>query len=92
MNVPEEVALTYHDAFLLTPQLKEENLIPSQALSILSQLDELFERMSDEPLWTHQKLKTDKFWQRSRELAYAALIALNEPYDKPNLSFLNWTK
>lgn len=92
-SMPDEVALTFNDAYLIAPQLLDENLISIQAFDLLKELVELFEKMSkDKSLWTLGKLESDTAWKRSRELALKALQELDEPYGRPNLDYINWIK
>jgi hypothetical protein len=92
VNVPDEIVLTYNDAYLIASQLKAENLISPKVLGMLKELDELFGKMSEEKyLWTVEKLKSNESWEKSRILAFDILKQLNEPYDSPNLDFINWT-
>lgn len=91
VNIPDEIALIYNDAYLMLPQLQNQNLISEEALEILRKIDELFEEMSkDFSLWTLDKLENNKNWKLSRELAHSALKALHESYDNPNLNFIQW--
>jgi hypothetical protein len=93
VHSPDEIALIYNDAYLITPQLKEQKLISLNTLPILKELDDLFDAMSeDKSLWTFEKLKDDKSWKRSRELAFLILEELGVSYNIPNLSFINWVK
>lgn len=91
VNIPEEIALIYNDAYLTLTQLQNQNLIPKEALEILKKIDELFEKMSKDPsLWTLDILENDKNWRLSRDLDKSVLKSLHERYDKPNLDFIHW--
>lgn len=93
VNVPDEIALVYNDAYLLIPQLLDQNLISIEALNILKKLNELFDKMSkDYSLWALDKLENDENWKLSRELAHSALEALGESYDNPDLNFIQWVQ
>ncbi|MDR1203748.1 MAG: hypothetical protein LBL58_19235 [Tannerellaceae bacterium] len=91
VNVADEIALSYNDIYLLVPLLKKEGLISPVVYGILTQMDELFDIMSqNKSIWNVDALENDKYWQKSRFLALSILKELNESYDKPNLGFVNW--
>ena len=93
VNVADEICLIYNDAYLMIPQIKDKSLISSKAMSMLKELNKLFDEMSDDKmLWTLEKLKEDNNWEKTRKLSHEILKELNEPYKRPNLDFINWVK
>lgn len=93
VSLPDEIALTFNDAYLISSQLVDENIISIQAFLLLKELSELFDNMSqDKSLWTLQKLENDNSWKLSRQLAIKVLQELDEPFGRPNLNYINWVK
>lgn len=93
VNIADEIALVYDDAFLIASELKERNIISSDTFKILTELNELFEKMSiDKSLWSVEMLRTNIDWERTRKIAGQVLKELHEPLDKPNLDFIVWIK
>lgn len=91
VNIPDEIALIYTEAYLIIPQIKEENIISKSAINQMKKLDELFKKMSENKLiWNHESLMNDNIWEKSRELALNILFELGESYEKPDLYFINW--
>lgn len=91
VNIPEEIALLYHDSYLTTSRLHDEKKITLRALNMLYELNALFNTMSNNSyLWTQEKLKNNEMWSIARESAIKILNELNEKYDSPNLGFVTW--
>lgn len=89
--ITDEIALTYHDAFLMLPQLK--NMIPIAVIDKLQKLDCLFDEMSEfESLWSIESLKEHVCWEECRALAKESLDALGVKYSEPDLSFMSFVE
>jgi hypothetical protein len=77
VHAPDEIALTYHDAWLLVPELREAGLVAGIELEVFAELDRLFDEMTEaddrDTLWTIQAMYADDRWASARELALTAL-------------------
>lgn len=86
--IPDEIALTFYDSYLLTNRLKEENLISARSFDLLSELNTLFDEMSNnQMLWDLDSLRNNENWNRCRNMALQILDELGENYDTPNLDY-----
>ncbi|WP_316834524.1 hypothetical protein [Pedobacter nutrimenti] len=86
--IPDEIALTFYDSYLLTNRLKEENLISARSFDLLSELNTLFDEMSNnQMLWDLNSLRNNENWNRCRNMALQILDELDENYDTPNLDY-----
>jgi len=86
--IPDEIALTFYDSYLLTNRLKEENLISARSFDLLSELNTLFDEMSNnQMLWDINSLRNNENWNRCRNMALQILDELDENYDTPNLDY-----
>ena len=93
VEIPDEIALLFSDAYLMAPNLQEDGMISSQALIMLNELEkELNEMSEDKSLWTLESLQKNSLWSKIRGIARTILTELKEPYDKPNLDFVDWVK
>lgn len=93
VHVPDEIALTYNNAYLIAPRLLNEKMISLKAYEMLKFLDVLFEKMSDDKsLWTNEKLERSELWGKARIMACTILDEMKEPYVAPDLDFIRWTK
>lgn len=92
VHVPDELALTFDDAFLLVEQTQRVELLNEQQAGSLHQLDELLSAMSDESesLWTLDALQHSPEWQHIRCLAKALLAAFGIPQQAPTLAGLTY--
>lgn len=75
-NLPEETALEWIDALGAVDILKKSNLFPDEFISLLYQIIENFDKafdIPDNPVWTHEAMKTHPFWENMRSLAKQAL-------------------
>ena len=87
----DEVSTTFGDAYLLVPNLVRLDLIRKDAAGRLADLDAWFEKMpTDGSICETESLKTHEFWQIARNLANDALLALEQEFRKPDLSFIGW--
>jgi len=91
VNVPDEIALTYHDAFLLTDQLTEAGLLGGDQAHRLEDLDKHFDQMNaNTGLWTLAALRQDVKWEDARKKAQDILSMLNVDYAPPDLFWLTF--
>lgn len=91
VHVPDEIALTFDEAFLRRRVLVEERLISEEALKMLTELDKLFEVMSqDKSLWDNKKLKESIEWQLTRSHARTILDILGEDLTRPDFDNIDW--
>lgn len=89
--VPDEIALGFDDVYLMIPQI--DKLISDHGLTLLKELDQLFEEMSEEPLfWSLEYFESGDLWKKVRLLARSILEDLREPVDMPNLEYIEWVK
>jgi hypothetical protein len=81
----DEVALDYDDAFQrIAPT---EGVVPDEVMLILSELDSLFEAMSDDKtLWTKDCMREDETWAKCRTLARKALELWGIEQGPPDLT------
>src|SRR5579859_8177862 len=86
VDVPDEVALTFGEAFLLTDPLVKEGLITIYQQAELKQLDALLDQMSDnKDLWTLTALQASPQWEHVRHLAENILKSFLIPKEMPDL-------
>jgi hypothetical protein len=94
VHVPDEIAMTYDDAWVLVPQIKEAKLLNDEQYEALARLDRHFEEMvsatDGDPLWTIEAMQVDDRWAKSRQLAEDALRALGRAPEPPHLSGITW--
>ena len=88
---PDEVLLTFSDAFLLAPQLMDAGLMDHAAATALEAIDQFLMTVpEDGSLEPAETLETHEFWETSRQLASQALKALEEERKPPNLRHISW--
>jgi len=93
--IPDEVALTFGDAFLLLDQIREANLVSEQQSAAIEEIDDYLDVIqsktdTDNP-WTLEAMKTSCDWQHLRVLARKALVLLGESPDaKPDLGYITY--
>jgi hypothetical protein len=93
VHVPDEIALTYHDCFLLAPQIKEAGLITAEQFAKLAKLDKMLEDMSeDKRLWTLDALSAEEQWQQIRIVARDVLESFDATMQPPNLFWINYIR
>jgi hypothetical protein len=93
VDVPYEIAQTYDDAWVLTPQISEAGLLDEDQCASLARIDRLFGEMREHPLddlWTVEAVRTDPLWQRGRELATEALSSLGRSPGRPSFDGITW--
>lgn len=91
VDVPDEVALTFSEAFLLTDPLVKEGLITIYQQAELKQLDALLDQMSDNKgLWTLAALQSSPEWRQVRHLAENILKSFLIPKEMPNLFWIQY--
>jgi hypothetical protein len=93
--VADEIALTYHDAFLLANQVAAAGLVTAQDLARLAELDAHFDALTarrDPTLWTTDALRTALAWEEARRLAATLLAALGERRAPPDLSWTTYVR
>ena len=89
--VPDELALIYHDAYLLVSQMADAGRLTEKHMAKLRELDEELEAMSgaeNADRWTLDALRSDPWWERIRSLAGDALRSLNVPRQRPSLGHI----
>jgi hypothetical protein len=91
VHVPDEIASTYSESFLLAEVIQDAGLINQEQLTRLRELDEVLACMSeDETLWTHEALKHGADWSAVRTRASDLLTLLSEQQRIPELSWLTY--
>jgi hypothetical protein len=91
VHVPDEIASTYSESFLLAEAIQDAGLINQEQLAQLRELDDLLACMSeDETLWTHEALKHGEDWSAVRTRASDLLALFSEQQRTPELSWLTY--
>ena len=93
VHIPDELALTYNDCFLLVDQIAKAGLLNEHQLARLKELDGALERMSEkesEELWTLDALRKHPEWQDIRFMASELLVLLGWKKQRPNLSWITY--
>lgn len=88
VNLPDEIALTFNDSYLLSEQLLKAGLISKVVYTELSEVDACFEALSNPEnagFWTLEAMQHDFRWQEFREKAIRILELLNQIADSPDL-------
>jgi hypothetical protein len=91
--IPEEIASTYYDCFLLAKQIVKTGLIDEHQLEQLTQIDRMLEEMTEDKehsYWTLDALKTEPKWENIRSAANVLLVSLGQPYRPPNLYWIQY--
>jgi hypothetical protein len=89
--IPDEVALTFSEAFLLNDPLVKKGLITFDQQIALKQLDALLEQMSDDKnLWTLTSLQAAPEWEHVRQEAEHILQSFRIPKQTPDLFWLQY--
>jgi hypothetical protein len=93
VHVPDEVAITYGEAFLLADQVLRAGLIDNEAFAKLRSLDNYLDQMSDEKdLWTLEALRDRPEWNRVRAEAKELLEHLRMALEAPNLDWVTYVR
>lgn len=91
VQVPDEIALIYHEAFLLASQLVKAGWLDDAQMHRIAALDKQFDKMSANPdLWTVAALQQDVEWEDTRKNAQDILSMLNVSYAPPDLFWLSY--
>jgi hypothetical protein len=91
--IPDEIALTYYDCFLLAQQIAEGGLIDEHQLERLTQIDRLLEEMTEDRehnYWTLDALRTESKWESIRSAANDLLALFGQTYQPPNLYWIQY--
>ncbi len=89
--IPDEIALTFHDARLLFEGYCAEEGPPAEVLSMVMALDATLKALSgtrNQDFWTLEALREDIRWQHIREEATRILQALGAPPGPPRIDAL----
>jgi hypothetical protein len=93
VHVPDEIALTYSDAYLAVRPLGGRGSYGQREEGLLDGLDRFLAQMSeDKSLWTLEALRTCPQWHTLRLLAREALDALGRDRGQPDLSWIQYIK
>ncbi len=91
VDVPDEIALTFSEVYLLVENLDKEDLLTTSQKTALTQIDSVLEQMSKkEDMWTLNSLKTSSQWEDVRLLASNTLKAFNTLKQPPHLFWLQY--
>ena len=89
VDVANEIAQSYDDAWVLVPQIREAGLLTEEQYASLVRIDRHFSEMS-ESLWTTDAVREHPHWQHSRELAAEALSLLGRSPGRPRFEGITW--
>jgi len=87
--VQDEVVSLFSDAFLIVPQLIENNLLLNEAVASTIRCYNFMEmalRNQESP----DEFKNKDSWNKVRELASSTLEKMGEEFKDPDLSFVDW--
>jgi len=93
VHIPDEIALTYGDAFLLADQVLSAGRITQGQYSRLKEIDDVLDSMSGHDyaeLWTLEAMQNGPEWKRLRSMARETLQELGMPLLRPNLDWLTY--
>jgi len=93
VHIPDEIALTFSETFLLVEQDQESLNIKSPIFQKLEKIENYFDMLSGEDFpefWTSEAMKNDKRWQNLRNMGTEILDLLNEPKNKPDLFWIKY--
>ncbi len=91
VDTPFEILDTFENAFLLLPQLVEENYFSNNGIASLLRIHNWIAMVCSKPVL--KDLDENQFdnhsdWKKLRDLAKEAIIAMGEPIEKPNKDYL----
>lgn len=70
VDIADEVALTFEEAYVLSPQLYEDGVLSPTIMTSLQKLNKLFDYMSSEhQYWTFESMQQDERWEMTRTIA-----------------------
>jgi len=87
----DEVLSLFDDAFLLSPELIENDLLPNQAIASMIRCNNFI----DISLGKWEKLDENEikeFWVKLKDLATITLVKMGEKPGIPDAEFLNWNE
>lgn len=91
VHIPDEIALTFHDAFLLTDNLVDAGLITPLQRAEVERLDRIFDQMTDDKsLWTIEMVGSAPQWKQVRTMAKDILFIFNEEPKSPELFWIQY--
>ena len=91
--VPDEIALFFHDALLLLPQLVTRGLVPPHMTDPLMEIDRKLSAMTDaadRSVWTYAALANHPDWEWLRERARALLARMGCSLAWPQFTHTRW--
>ena len=91
VDLPFEVLDTYHNAFLLIPDLIDNNQFSNNTIANLIRLEILLNIIIKKPDFEHlnyEQLVNTKEWQTIINLAKETLDLIGIPLDKPDLDYI----
>ena len=87
--IQDEVISLFGDAFLITPQLIERNLLSNEAIASIIRCYNLME-MALRNQENSDEFKNQEPWNKVRRLASLTLEKMGEEFKDPDLSFVDW--
>ena len=96
VQVADEIALEYDQAFQRVPQLVEAGVLTAEQAEPLATLDQLFAAMTDatdkDTVWTLPAMEGDERWAQTRTIALAALAAVGASLGHPDFDVTTWVE
>lgn len=92
VHVPDELALTFNDAYLHVPLLHERGLVTGGTRDALDAIHRLMTLMTEagEALYNVHALAHDERWSQLRDLATGALQSQGWPQQWPVLDWISY--
>lgn len=91
VDLPFELSDTYHNVFILLPELIEEKLFTYEVISNLMRLEIMLNRIMNDPSYDNlneQKFLENKEWSNVRSLAKKILNQNGELLAKPDSNYI----
>ncbi len=95
VQVPDELALNFDDAFRLSDQLEASGYLTRQQVEALERVDKLLEEMTnrhESSLWTLESLRANPDWQAIRAEARSALGVLGVGMGPPSSEGITYVR
>ncbi len=93
VEIQDEVVSMFGDAFLLLPQLIENDFLSRNAIAyIISAFNWMDLAMRSEETANVEAFRTHEFWQKVRWFATQSLLEMKEQNGEPDLSHISWIK
>lgn len=95
VQVPDELALNFGDAFRLIHQLEASGHLTRQQAEALERVDKLLREMTnrhESSLWTLESLRVSPAWQALRAEARSALAALGVGMGPPSTEGITYVR